>query len=223
MGIHDGHRERLRKKFIAAGLRGFSDVNILELLLFFAVPRRDTNPTAHALLERFNSLEGVFSASLAELCSVKGVGESAAVLLRLVGDIRTRPSADDVDIKINLSRPREVERFIEPFFLGQSSEALLLICTDADMNVLSARILSTGSTASVEIDPAVIAREALLHRAHAVILAHNHIKGLPTPSYEDIASTKRLSEMLSTLNIRLADHIIFSEHGCVSVLAGFLV
>ena len=101
MGVHDGHRERLRKSFLEHGLQGMHDINALELLLFYAIPRRDTNEIAHHLLERFGTLDGVFSASSEELCEVDGIGENAAALIALIPEIMK---------KSRLSKAKEIKQ-----------------------------------------------------------------------------------------------------------------
>jgi len=122
MGIHDGHRERMRNSFRKDGLAGFNAISALELLLSYAIPRRDTNPVAHALLERFGSLQEVFDASEEELCEVEGVGTSAAVLIRLIPQIMRKSAVDRASEKRYIMNTRDARDFLAPYFLYERNE-----------------------------------------------------------------------------------------------------
>ncbi len=208
MGVHDGHRARLRANFAENGLDGFNELNSLELLLFYAIPRRDTNELAHALLDRFDSLDGVFVASMHELMSVEGVGENAAALIRLIPEImRKSRIAKASEVKV-IASSAQAGRYFVPRFLYQEDESLVLLCLDSQKRVISCVELSRGVVNSVEANVRKIVETALRYRAVCVIMAHNHPDGVASPSEEDNLITKQVSSALCSVSIPLVDHII---------------
>ena len=208
MGVHDGHRARLRANFAENGLDGFNELNSLELLLFYAIPRRDTNELAHALLDRFDSLDGVFEASMHELMSVEGVGENAAALIRLIPEImRKSRIAKASEVKV-IASSAQAGRYFVPRFLYQEDESLVLLCLDSQKRVISCVELSRGVVNSVEANVRKIVETALRYRAVCVIMAHNHPDGVALPSEEDNLITKQVSSALCSVSIPLVDHII---------------
>lgn len=208
MGVHDGHRARLRANFAENGLDGFNELNSLELLLFYAIPRRDTNELAHALLDRFDSLDGVFGASMHELMSVEGVGENAAALIRLIPEImRKSRIAKASEVKV-IASSAQAGRYFVPRFLYQEDESLVLLCLDSQKRVISCVELSRGVVNSVEANVRKIVETALRYRAVCVIMAHNHPDGVASPSEEDNLITKQVSSALCSVSIPLVDHII---------------
>ena len=208
MGIHDGHRERLRTNFLENSLDGFNEVNSLELLLFYAVPRRDTNELAHRLLDRFGSLYRVFDASYHELMEVEGVGENTAALIKLIPEImRKSRVSETADIKV-ISSASAAGKYLVPRFLYQEIEILLLVCLDSCKRVIACAEISRGVVNSVDANVRRIVETALKYRACSVIMAHNHPGGVALPSVEDDATTGLVGKALSSVGITLADHII---------------
>ena len=206
---HVGHRERLRQEFIRLGADSFSEVRALELLLFYALPRVDTNPLAHALLDRFGSLHAVLSASVAELCTVDGVGESTAVLIRLVPELYRRGETELKRKKITSVRNSAAAgELAMSFFKGENSEKFLLFCLDAKNNLTKWEEISRGVVNSVNVDIRRVAELALLNKAVSCVVAHNHPSGDVSPSREDRAVTEQIASALSALHISLLDHII---------------
>ena len=217
--VHLGHRERLRKEFISLGAESFSEVRALELLLFYAVSRRDTNPLAHALLDRFGSLDGVFAASVEDLCQVDGIGESTAVLIRLLPELYRKSESG------RISRERKIidstaaaGQLAKSCFAGESCERFLLFCLDAKKCLKKREEISRGVVNSVNVDVRRTAEIALKNGSSACIVAHNHPDGDVLPSQEDREVTKRLSEALGVLGIPLLDHIIVSGEETFSFL-----
>ena len=212
MGIHDGHRQRMKKRFLDHGLENFDDVNALELLLFFTVPRRDTNELAHALLNRFGSLSGVLEAGAEELRSAEGVGDSTAALLRLIPALSRRymvqktPDAEPVDT------PAAAGRYFIPRFMYETEEVVLALLLDARKRPLVCREVSRGVVNAAEINVRKLAELCLERRASAVILAHNHLSGIALPSAEDETATAMLCRALGLLGVEVSDHIIAA--GC---------
>lgn len=216
---HLGHRERLRKEFVSQGAEAFSEVRALELLLFYAVARRDTNPLAHALLDQFGSLDGVFSASVEELCRVEGVGESTAVLIRLVPELYRRSELvkNKRELKI-IDSTAAAGRLAEACFAGENCERFLLFCLDSRKALKKQEEVSRGVINSVTVDIRRVAEIALNNRSSACIVAHNHPDGDVFPSEEDKQVTRQLSNALSVLGIPLLDHIIVGGEGYFSFL-----
>ena len=191
MGLHDGHRQRSKRRYLALGAEGLEDHQLLELLLFYAIPRQDTNETAHRLIQRFGSLQGVLHAAPEELTSVEGVGENAAVLVRLVGDME--------------------------LLAGEKKEMLYQVCLDAKGKLLTCRCISKGSVAASPVSVRQVVENALYAGASSIILAHNHPSGVALPSQQDLLVTRQIQEALSPLNIRLADHVVVADSDYVSM------
>ncbi len=216
MGIHDGHRERLRASFRKDGLAGFDAIRSLELLLQYAIPRRDTNPIAHALLERFGSLQEVLDASEQELLQVEGVGPSAAVLIRLIPQLMRKSAVDRAAELRYIGSTADARDYLMPHFLYERDELVLLLCLDSQKRVIRCEELSRGVVNSVSVDVRRILEIALKQRSSSLILAHNHPDGPALNSREDDLVTKQLFQSLRTVRIELADHLIFGRDGVFS-------
>lgn len=217
MNEHEGHRHRLRRRFIENGLDSFDDHNVLELLLFYAMPRRDTNVIAHRLLNAFGSLPGVFDATPAALMSVEGVGESAAVLIHLVPEAARRYFIARSQPGQILADSDAAGRYLLPRFLTCPNETMYLVCMDAKLKVLDCREVSQGSTTSVSVNVRRVVQIALGQNASAVLLAHNHTSGIAVPSKDDVAVTLRLRALLEQVGVTLTDHIVVAGDDYVSM------
>lgn len=216
MGLHDGHRQRLLQRFLREGLDGFDEHNILELLLFYAIPRKDTNELAHRLMDDFGSLAGVLDASAQELQQVEGVGENTAAFLKLLPEL-TRVYYSQKQQDLCLASTEQAGRFLLPRFIGRQEETVLLTCLDGKCRVLSCTVLHKGSLNSSEVNVRKLLTAALKHNAAAVILAHNHPGGVALPSPEDLSTTAQIKAALEAADIRLLDHIIVADHDFVSL------
>lgn len=217
MGEHDGHRERMRKRFLRCGLSNFDDHTILEFLLFYALPRQDTNRIAHRLLSAFGTLAGVFDATPEALMTVDGIGESAAALIRLVPEAARRGLIAGQARGTILHSADEVGRFLIPRFLNTRGEAVYLICLDPKKRVIDCRQIGSGDLTSVSVSVRQIVELALMLNAAAVILAHNHPNGLALPSEEDRVVTLRVRDALRPVSVTLLDHIIVADGDFVSM------
>ena len=214
---HEGHRGRMKRKFLDHGLEYFADHEVLELLLFFAIPQGDTNPTGHALMERFGTLDAVLSAPVEELQKVKGIGEHAAILLRLVNQVYRRGRMAAAASETILDTTQRLGRFFTDLFVGQNNEVMYQLCLDAKGRMKSCRKISEGDVGSVDLNMRRIVENALLCGAAQVALAHNHPSGFAVPSHEDRISTMMVRDALETVSIRLADHIIVADDDFVSM------
>ena len=217
MSIHDGHRQRLKDRFLREGLDGFTDIQVLELLLFYVVPRKDTNPIAHDLLDRFGSLARVLDAPVIRLTEVNGVTENGATFLKLVREIERRYALSQGE-EIILNTIEDCCEYLTRFFKSKRNETVFLLSLDAKLKLLSCREVGEGSVnyASVPIRRCV--EMALEDGATSVILAHNHPSGLAVPSTDDVVTTRRLAMALSAVEIQLVDHIVVADDDYVSMI-----
>ena len=185
----------MRRRFAQTGLSGFADHEALELLLFYAIPRRDTNPLAHRLLERYGSLEGVFTAPAEDLEKVEGMGGSAALLLRLV-PLLAEKSRERTDGPVILNSTERAGEYLLRRFDGKKNELVYELCLDRKGKLLACKLLTNAS---------------------AVILSHNHPSGVALPSSEDFATTDRARAALEGVGIPMVDHIIVADGDFVSM------
>ena len=208
MGVHDGHRDRLKSRFMEHGLDSFNELNALELLLFYAIPRKDTNVMAHDLVDRFGSLSGVFDASLRELTEVPGIGENTALLIKLVPQMMKKCQLSKVnDIRVFRSS-NDLGRFLVPRFMDERDELALLLCLDSRKSLICCRVLNRGVVNAVDITVRRLVELALKNKAASLVLAHNHPEGIALPSREDEAFTRKAGEALRLMGMELVDHII---------------
>lgn len=218
MPDHSGHRQRLRERFLREGLDSFTDIQALELLLFYGVPRRDTNPIAHALLEHFGSLSQVLEASPEELCKVEGVGDGAAAILKLVTEFARFYEKDRAaQVKV-LPTLESCAAYLQPFFYGKHNETAYLLCLDGKCKVLCCRQLGEGNVNATMISVRKVVEMAIGANASSVVLAHNHPGGLAIPSVEDLHTTKQIASALFAVEVRLIDHIIVADDDYVSLV-----
>lgn len=216
MGVHDGHRQRVKDRFVEAGATAFDDHNLLELLLFYAVPRRDTNELAHKLIERFGSYSAVLEASVDELVSVDGMGKSAAVLIKLVPEMNKRYMQRNIDVEGTIDSISTAGKYFIAKFAYETVEVVYVMFLDSKNRIISCRELSRGVVNGTDISIRAIAEQALACKATSVIVAHNHPEGIPIPSVEDELTTQKIKVALSTVGIRLIDHIVVGGEQFVS-------
>ena len=218
MPIHDGHRKRLKERFQREGLDGFTEIQALELLLFYAIPRQDTNPIAHALLERFGSFANVLEAPMEKLVEVEGVGEHAATLIKSVFALSRYYDLSKVKQEKCLPTIDDCGRYLIPFFKNRRNETVFLLALDAKLKVLSCQEVGEGSINYASIPVRRVVEMALDAGATSVVLSHNHPSGIALPSADDIQTTHRLAAALATVEIVLADHIVVADDDYVSMV-----
>ena len=217
MGIHDGHREKMRRRYLETGMEGFADHEALELLLYYAIPRRDTNPIAHALMERYGSLSAVLNAPVEDLQKVEGIGESAAILLTLVPRISRQARLADAAQETVISSTERAGAYLLERFSGETRELVYLMCLDRKGKLLACKRLADGDVASADLNIRKVVETALLSSASAAILAHNHPSGVALPSPADKAATWQVQEALRTIGVELLDHIIVADRDFVTM------
>lgn len=217
MSGHQGHRQRLRERFQEEGLDNFQEHEVLELLLYYCIPRRDTNPIAHDLINRFGSLAGVLEAPERELKKVEGVGSSAATFFAILRAAERYYMVNRVDDSRPLTSIEACGRFLVPQFRNRRNESVYLLCLDAKCKMLCCRLVGEGSVNSAAVPIRRIVEMALEANATSVVLAHNHPSGIALPSGDDVQTTKRLAMALNAVEIALVDHIIVADEDYVSL------
>ena len=212
-----GHRRRVKDRFLAEGLDHFDEAHVLELLLFYAIPQKDTKPIAKSLMARFGSFPLVMEASIDELKKVEGIGENAAAFLKLVAETgKYYQVKKESDTKI-LSSPDAFGKFFVPRFRNLRNETVMMICLDAKCKLLCCHELGQGSVNSANISTRRIAEVARGVNATSVGLAHNHPSGLAIPSNDDINTTRHIAQVLAAVDVVLADHIVVADDDYVSM------
>lgn len=217
MGVHDGHRNRLKARFLSQGLSGFEDHNILELLLFYSIPRSDTNEIAHALLDKFKTLSGVFDAPLEELCKVKGISSHSATLIKLIPEMFSAYHTDKTkDIQI-INSTKAAGRYFVPRFHGKQNEEVYVLLLDDKKKIIRCEKLFEGTVNTTPISAKKVVAAAVNSNATGVILAHNHPTGIALPSRADIKATEKIYKALELINVQLCDHIVVADGDFVSM------
>ena len=215
--LHAKHRQRVKTKYKENGLTPFSDHEVLELLLFYALPQGDTNPTAHELINAFGSLAGVMDAEIKDLVQVPGVGDHTALLLKLIPDISSRYLASRIREDFLLRETRDLWELFSPHFFGARTEMSWVACFDAKLKLLGLRKLGDGGPTVTEIGVRQVVAAALDCSAAAIVLAHNHPSGVATPSDADVSTTLYLRRLLRSMDVDLYDHVILVDDDMVSM------
>jgi DNA repair protein RadC len=215
--VHDGHRTRLRQRFAETGLVGFQPHEVLEMLLFYGIPRRDTNPLAHRLIDTFGGLHQVLEAPVAELMRVEGMTENAASLLRFSSALLAEYYKDKYAVGTILKTTEDLCHLLLPRYMGVQNETTFLVSMDSKHMLLNCEPISTGTARMAEIPYRLVLQQALRYNATIVVLAHNHPSGLAIPSQQDVMTTKRMVQMLRAAEIVLWDHLVFGGDECVSM------
>lgn len=205
---HTGHRRRIKKRYFDNRGEGFDDHELLELLLFYAIPRKNTNEIAHELMERFGSISAISSASVDELKLVDGIGNNSAVLLNLVGSLAKKIAGEKKIERKRLNTIRKLVEYAEGFVFGATSEQVYLVMMDNSLRVIDAKLVAIGSINEVKPLIRNILELSIIKRASAVALAHNHPTGGVEASCNDVEFTTLLKRELEMVNIRFVEHVI---------------
>jgi DNA repair protein RadC len=214
---YHGHRERLRTKFRDMGDTALADYELLELLLFRLIPRRDTKPVAKDLLARFGTLARVFGAPLHLLQEVKGVGETVAVDLKLLSAIAQRTLKSDIKGRHVLSSWQAVIDYCHQAMAYETTEQFRILFLDKRNQLIADEVQQRGTVDHTPVYPREVVKRALELSSSALILVHNHPSGDPTPSRADIEMTKTIIDTAKPLGISVHDHIIIGKDGHVSM------
>lgn len=207
--LHENHRSRVRERFMKNGLEGFADHEVLELLLYYCYPRRDTNEIAHRLINVYGSLYKLLEADTHDIINRCEVTQNVAVLISMIPKIanlyfRSKWTRDAVridDLKI-------AGKYALSLFVGRTNEAFYALLLDAGYKLNNISLIAEGTLDETPVYPREIVSEALKHQAAAIILMHNHPGGTIKPSHRDMEATRRICEGLKFLSIKVIDHII---------------
>lgn len=217
--LHEGHRQRVKKRFLKHGLDSFTDVQFLETLLFYAVPKKDTNETAHLLLNKFGSVRKVFAASYEDLIKINGVGDNAASLIKFfqMGSKKYMELSFEDEDEVLVNNPEKLMDYCQGLFLGMKKEAVYVIALDADLAIINAEQLCNGETDKVWISFRKLADFVYRNSCTRIAIAHNHPGGIEMPSRHDMSATEEIAEFLDQIEVELVDHVIVGKGGALSL------
>lgn len=219
MTTHDGHRMRMKKRYLNEGLDSFEPHEILELLLYYSIPRRDISETAHRLIHRFGSVANVFDADTEALMQVEGISESSAILLHLIPQLSRVYNLSKWDRKVSLTSVDTVGQYAVSMYIGKKNEEFGIICLDSNRRVHYSGTIIKGTVNQAEAYPRTVVAEVLRHNAVNVILAHNHPGGSIMPSENDKEATRNIVNALEAIDVNVLDHIIVSGDRFFSMAA----
>lgn len=209
--LHTGHRSRMAEKYRSGGSDVMADHELLEMLLYFSIPRVNTNETAILLLRRFGSLRAVLSASLPELTAVAGVGKNSAQLIRLCSDIAARADRPEKRPPARFADFDEIGEFMVRQLDGLPRERAVVLLLNSNNEYLSCEHLGDGAVNTVDLNIRQILEYAILLRATKIVLAHNHPDGDLTPSDSDVTTTRQLHRACLPMEIELAEHVLVAN------------
>ncbi len=214
--IHEGHRERMRKRYLAEGFENFEDHEILELMLFYCYRQVDTNPIAHKLLDTFGSLSAIFDAPIDTIKSA-GVSENVAVFLKTIPDIARVYMDDKHNNRNKIITKDNVEQFFVNKFIGRMEEHMILLLLDAKGNELFCGVVASGNATASDVPFRKIIDLAMRYNAVNAYISHNHPSGIALPSKADVYVTNDLYHTLKLVGVNLVDHIIIADGEALSL------
>lgn len=223
--LGEGHRERLRKRYIKSGLEGFNDYEVLELLLTYSIARKDVKPIAKKLIEKFGTIDEIAKSDVKSLLEVDGIGEGSAVFLKLIGDIALtlyREKIENKDI-LTIKSKNNLLSYLRGEIGYSSREEFKILFLDSSNKLIASETLFYGTIDKSAIYPREIVERVIKNRAKSVIFAHNHPSGNISPSKKDIELTQYMYDSLKLLEIRLLDHIIVTKNSYFSFLEEGLI
>ncbi|MBL7159289.1 DNA repair protein RadC [Candidatus Microgenomates bacterium] len=211
-----GHRKRLRRRFLEAGLDGFLDYEVIELLLTLGTPQKDCKKMAKKAIKKFKGLHGVLEASSQELQQIKDIGPHNIFGLKLFQALSERYLKEKIPKKIKLISPKKVVDYLKQKIGRHKKEYFLILSLDYRNNLIKEDIVSVGSLNANIVHPREVFRDAIRASAASIILIHNHPSGDSTPSEDDLKITQRLVKSGKLLGIKVVDHIIIAQNGFLS-------
>lgn len=219
--LHDGHRERMRGKFIEFGLDVFSDHEVIEKLLYYVVPRKNTNELAHKMLNEFGTIYDLFNAHTLDIQRRTGISEGGAVLFSMMPHLFKRYKLSENEEKMKFESSCRLGEFIKVCFIGKVYESFFVMCLNGRLEVIAHKTIQEGTLDVVQLNMRDILEFVIRHKAKYIVLAHNHPSGDPTPSQADLNATVDISQILKKFDIDVIDHFLitsdnyvsFAEHG----------
>lgn len=218
--LHKDHRVRLKTRFEKEGLSSFAPHEVLELILFYAIPQQDTNPLAHILLDRFKTLSGVCSASKEALCAVPGVSEHTATLLRLILPAANYAVRDEDAVPV-YDTAEKVSDFVKALFHGIRQETVFLLLFDNAARMIDCIRIHDGSVNSAALTIPSLVGPAVAKHAAVAVLAHNHPSGIAIPSPEDLDTTSHVRDAFELVGVHFSEHFLVAPDGCVGLISGW--
>lgn len=205
---HDGHRQRLKERFLNSSLDSFAPHNILELLLFYSIPRQDTNEIAHDLIEHFGSLKRVFDADFSELIKVNGIKENSATLIKMLPQLARIYFTEEPDKKALFDDAHKIGKYLVGKYIGEKKEVVYSLLLDNSFHLIKAVKMAEGNVSAVAFNSSTVIEQAIKNDAAFVVIAHNHPNGILCPSMDDIDATSMLASSLKTVNVELLEHFL---------------
>ena len=216
--MHKDHRKHTKDRFLSEGLDSFEPHNVLELLLFYSIPQKDTNETAHMLINRFGSLSAVFDAPYDDLLTVPGISEHSATLIKLIPAISRRYAMEKNSKVTKLSSIEDIGKYLVARYLGVTEETVLLLLLDNKFGLIDCVKVHEGSVNSSAITMRKLIETALFKRASMVVLAHNHPSGVALPSSDDLFTTQQVKRASDLVEIGMLAHIIVAGDTFTNIL-----
>lgn len=220
---HAGHRSRLRERFLEKGSASLADYELLELLLAYAIPRKDTKPLAKELIKLFGNFASIFDQPKEKLSKVKGLGPTGTTLLLAVRAVLTLYLEEKTREGKPISSPEDVVAFVRLVIGAHPRECLMILCLNAANLLIHHEVISEGTVDQAPAYPREILKTALLHNATALILAHNHPSGRPIPSEQDRYLTDKIRTLASEFNITVHDHLVVCPQQAYSLKTDKLI
>ena len=221
--LHEKHRERLKEKFLEFGLDGLEDHELVELLLFYAVPRQNTNEIAHRLINEYGRISDILEADTENLMKIKGISKHSAVLFKLILASVNKYMNEQNDIVNAMLTPQNIDKYIKNLFYGHTNEVAYALLLDKDCVVKKVKKLSTGTVNAAPIYPREVIKLAVNERYPYILLAHNHPNGNAMPSQNDLKITKTIELALNFIEVRLVDHVIVSGEKVISLAKNYKI
>ena len=209
-GIHNQHRRRVKENFRKSGLDAFQPHNVLEMLLFYSIPVKDTNEIAHLLINEFGSFSAVFDAPIEALMNIEGVGIETATLIKFIPQLFRVYEADKFSEKTVILSSESAKRYLASYYKGATCEKFVILYLDGHGRILKEEEISQGNETMVYTDLNAIMKSALFVGAKGLVLSHNHLSGFAVPSKEDIDMTEKLAVLCEPIGVRMCEHVLFS-------------
>lgn len=214
--IHSGHRQRMRSRFLETGFAGFEPHQVIEMILFYTCPRKDTNELAHRLINHFGSVAGILDADVSELTAISGITENTAVLFKII--TKTLPLYYNTRTEnIVIDSTAKLKELFIPYFVGLDHEEFWVACFDNNLKLISNKMLFSGSVSASAVNTRTVVEFVIKSKSSMTAFAHNHPKGSAAPSTEDIRTTRMVNDIFKGLGITLMDHIIVGAANTVSM------
>ena len=221
--FHEKHRERLKEKFLEFGLDGLEDHELVELLLFYAVPRQNTNEIAHRLINEYGRISDILEADTENLMKIKGISKHSAVLFKLILASVNKYMNEQNDIANAMLTPQNIDKYIKNLFYGHTNEVAYALLLDKECVVKKVKKLSTGTVNAAPIYPREVVKLAVNEKYPYILLAHNHPNGNAMPSQNDLKITKTIELALNFVEVRLVDHVIVSGEKVISLAKNYKI